>query len=117
MMADKCLAEGVERAGADVPENDADGRQRPLGQPVLAMAVNLYRFAAVSRIDTGDVRLGLSSGHATSVIGPTAGGQAAIPHIVTPRGGAAHTRLHAPRSTPPCRSRGVCGTFRCLVKS
>src|SRR3546814_9099164 len=66
MMADKCLAEGVERAGADVPENDADGRQRQLGQPVLAMAVNLYRFAAVSSIDTGDVRLGIRSEEHTS---------------------------------------------------
>src|SRR3546814_10370327 len=98
MMADKCLAEGVERAGADVPENDADGRQRQLGQPVLAMAVNLYRFAAVSSIDTGDVRLGISSGHATSVIGQTSGGKAAIPHIVKPSGGGSDrksTRLNS----------------------
>src|SRR3546814_19135574 len=78
MMADKCLAEGVERAGADVPENDADGRQRQLGQPVLAMAVNPYRFAAVSSINHGDVRLGLRSGHATSGIGHTSGGKGAI---------------------------------------
>src|SRR3546814_1774259 len=66
---------------SDVPENDAAGRQRQLGQPVLAMAVNLYRFAAVSSIDTGDILLGTSSGHATSVIGQTSGGKAAIPHI------------------------------------
>src|SRR3546814_19536078 len=109
MMADKCLAEGVERAGADVPENDADGRQRQLGQPVLAMAVNLYRFAAVSSIDTGDVRLGLSRGHATPVIGQPSGGKAAIPHIVTPTGGAAHRRYAAPLSTPPWELRGDFG--------
>src|SRR3546814_20759493 len=106
MMADKCLAEGVERAGADVPENDADGRQRQLGQPVLAMAVNLYRFAAVSSIATGDVRLGISSGHATSVIGQTSGGNAAIPHIVTPSGRGQQRRFESAIATPPEGFRG-----------
>src|SRR3546814_18138665 len=81
------------------------------------MAVNLYRFAAVSTIDTGDVRLGISSGHATSVIGQTSCGKGAITNIVTQRGGGYHRRPGHEHSSHPWGFWGVFGTLRSLLPS
>jgi hypothetical protein len=50
MMAGEGFAEGVERAGADVAEDDTDRAQREAREALIAMAVRLSAQGRLERI-------------------------------------------------------------------